>query len=49
MVEKVDRVIHKPDVKTNNWETEAPSSEIVSKRNFKTLRGGMEGGEELIN
>ena len=35
VVERVDRVITKPDVKTKNWETEAPSSEIVFKKNFK--------------
>ena len=35
MVKKVDKKIHRPHVHTTHWETAAPSSKVVLKRDFK--------------
>jgi hypothetical protein len=44
----VDRVIHKPNIKTKHWETEAPSSEIIFQKNIKSFEEAWRVGRNLL-
>jgi hypothetical protein len=35
IVSRVDKKVHKPGIRTKNWESEAPSAEIKFKRKYK--------------
>ena len=49
VVAAVDRKVHKPNINTKNWESEAPSSEMVFKRDFEQFDEAWKAGYELLH
>jgi hypothetical protein len=47
-VTQVDRVVHKPSIKTKSWETEAPSSEIIFKSKLKSFEEAWKAGRNSL-
>ena len=47
-MERADRKVYEPDIKTKSWEKEAQSSEILFKRNFKSLDDAWKAGYKLL-
>jgi hypothetical protein len=48
VVKRVDRGIHKPNIKTKHWETEAPSSEIIFQTNIKSFEEAWRVGRKSL-
>jgi hypothetical protein len=48
VVAAVDRKVNKPDIKTKSWESEAPSSEVVFKRDFEQFDEAWKAGSKLL-
>ena len=48
MVKKVDKNIHRPHVHTTHWETAAPSSKVVLKRDFKDFGDAWRASLKLL-
>jgi predicted NAD-dependent protein-ADP-ribosyltransferase YbiA (DUF1768 family) len=44
----VVKVLSRPEVKTKNWETEAPSTEIIFQKNIKTFEEAWKIGKNLL-
>jgi hypothetical protein len=47
-VTQVDRAVHRPNIKTKNWETEAPSSEIIFKKKLTSFEEAWKAGSRLL-
>jgi hypothetical protein len=45
---QVVKVLSRPEVKTKNWETEAPSTEIIFQKNIKTFEEAWKIGKKLL-
>jgi hypothetical protein len=43
-----DKKVHKPGIRTKNWESEAPSTEIKFKRNYKDFNDTWKEGSKLL-
>jgi hypothetical protein len=48
IITKVDNKIHRPGIRTKNWESEAPSTEIHFKRNYKDFNDAWKEGSKLL-
>ena len=48
IISKVDEKIHRPGIRTKNWESEAPSTEIRFKRNYKDFHDAWAEGSKLL-
>ena len=48
MVKKVDKTIHRPHIHTTHWETAAPSSKVVLKRDFKDFGDAWRASFKLL-
>jgi hypothetical protein len=47
-ITQVDRAVHRPNIKTKNWETEAPSSEIIFKKKLVSFEEAWAAGKNLL-
>jgi hypothetical protein len=48
IITKVDNQILRPGIRTKNWESEAPSTEIKFKRNYKDFNDAWKEGSKLL-
>jgi hypothetical protein len=48
IVSRVDKKVHKPGIRTKNWESEAPSTEIKFKRKYKDFNDAWKEGSKLL-
>jgi hypothetical protein len=48
IVEKVEEEIHKLGIRTKNWDSEAPSTEIKFKRDYKDFNDAWAAGSKLV-
>jgi hypothetical protein len=48
IVSRVDKKVHKPGIRTKNWESEAPSTEMKFKRKYKDFNDAWKEGPKLL-
>jgi hypothetical protein len=48
IIERADRQVHMPTIKTKRYESEAPSSEIVFKKVYKQFEGAWKAGVKML-